>query len=60
MVDRLTNLICIFERPELNVSKNRAENDDTLGDAYEYFMRHSDKGKFYRRFSGVRKANMSE
>jgi type I restriction enzyme M protein len=53
MVDRLTNLIGIFERPELNFSKNRAENDDILGDAYEYLMRHfatesgKSKGQFY-------------
>jgi hypothetical protein len=40
MVDRLTNLIAIFETPALDFSKNRAEGDDILGDAYEYFMRH--------------------
>jgi len=40
MVDRLTNLIGIFERKELDFSKNRAEGDDILGDAYEYLMRH--------------------
>lgn len=33
MVDRLTNLIAIFERPELDFSKNKAEGDDILGDA---------------------------
>ncbi len=53
MVDRLSNLISIFEKPELNFSKNRAENDDILGDAYEYLMRHfasesgKSKGQFY-------------
>jgi type I restriction enzyme M protein len=53
MVQRLTNLVGIFERPELNFSKNRAENDDILGDAYEYLMRHfatesgKSKGQFY-------------
>src|SRR3982074_1052539 len=53
MVQRLTNLIGIFERPELNFSKNRAENDDILGDAYEYLIRHfatesgKSKGQFY-------------
>ncbi len=53
MVDRLTNLISIFENPELNFSKNRAEGDDILGDAYEYLMRHfatesgKSKGQFY-------------
>ncbi|MBB3205516.1 type I restriction enzyme M protein [Rhodopirellula rubra] len=53
MVDRLTNLVAIFEKPELDFSKNRAENDDILGDAYEYLMRHfasqsgKSKGQFY-------------
>lgn len=52
-VDRLTNLIAIFESPTLNFSKNRAEGDDILGDAYEYLMRHfatdsgKSKGQFY-------------
>ena len=52
-VDRLTNLIAIFEKPELNFGKHRAENDDLLGDAYEYLMRHfatesgKSKGQFY-------------
>lgn len=52
-VDRLTNLIAIFESPSLNFSKNRAEGDDILGDAYEYLMRHfatesgKSKGQFY-------------
>ena len=36
MVDRLTNLIAIFENKALDFSKNRAEGDDILGDAYEY------------------------
>lgn len=53
MVDRLTNLIAIFERKELDFSKNLAEGDDILGDAYEYLMRHfatesgKSKGQFY-------------
>ena len=32
MVDRLTNLVAIFENPALDFSKNRAEGDDTLRD----------------------------
>ena len=40
MVERLTHLINIFARPELDFSQNRAEHDDILGDAYEYLMRH--------------------
>lgn len=51
MVDRLGNLIAIFENPTLDFSKNRADGDDLLGDAYEYLMRHfateSGKGKGY-------------
>ena len=53
MVDRLTNLIAIFENPALDFSKNRAEGDDILGDAYEYLMWHfatesgKSKGQFY-------------
>lgn len=52
-VDRLTKLIAIFENPALDFSKNRAEGDDILGDAYEYLMRHfatdsgKSKGQFY-------------
>jgi type I restriction enzyme M protein len=38
-VDRLTNLIAIFENPALDFSTNRAEGDDILGDAYEYLIR---------------------
>src|SRR6266851_8344802 len=53
MVDWLTNLIAIFENPALDFSKNRADGDDILGDAYEYLMRHfatesgKSKGQFY-------------
>src|SRR3954462_4614943 len=53
MVDRLTNLIAIFENMALDFSKNRADGDDILGDAYEYLMRHfatesgKSKGQFY-------------
>ena len=53
MVDRLSNLIAIFENKALDFSKNRADGDDILGDAYEYLMRHfatesgKSKGQFY-------------
>lgn len=53
MVERLSNLIAIFENPALDFSKNRADGDDILGDAYEYLMRHfatesgKSKGQFY-------------
>lgn len=52
-VERLTDLISIFQNPALDFSKNRAEGDDILGDAYEYLMRHfatesgKSKGQFY-------------
>ncbi len=52
-VERLTNLVAIFENPALDFSKNRADGDDILGDAYEYLMRHfatesgKSKGQFY-------------
>ena len=53
MVDRLSNLVAIFDSPNLDFSANRAEGDDLLGDAYEYLMRHfatesgKSKGQFY-------------
>jgi type I restriction enzyme M protein len=40
MVDRLSNLVSIFDNPALDFRSNRAEGDDLLGDAYEYLMRH--------------------
>jgi len=52
-VERLTDLIAIFENKSLDFSKNRADGDDILGDAYEYLMRHfatesgKSKGQFY-------------
>ena len=74
MVDRLTNLVAIFENPALDFSKNRADGDDLLGDAYEYLMRHfatesgKSKGQFYTpaevsrviaRVLGIRDAKVS-
>ncbi|HSV92947.1 MAG TPA: class I SAM-dependent DNA methyltransferase, partial [Desulfobacterales bacterium] len=53
MVDRLSNLVGIFDNPALDFSANRADGDDLLGDAYEYLMRHfatesgKSKGQFY-------------
>jgi len=40
MVDKLTNLIAIFENPALDFSKNRAGVDDILGDAFEYLIKN--------------------
>lgn len=53
MVDKLTGLIAIFQRPEFNFANNKAGGDDILGDAYEYLMRNfatesgKSKGQFY-------------
>lgn len=52
-VDKLTGLISIFQRPELDFARNRADDDDIIGDAYEYLMRNfatesgKSKGQFY-------------
>jgi type I restriction-modification system DNA methylase subunit len=40
LVDRLTHLIGIFENRALDFSRNRADGDDILGDAYEYTFFH--------------------
>lgn len=53
MVDKLTGLIAIFQRPEFDFKNNKASGDDILGDAYEYLMRNfatesgKSKGQFY-------------
>jgi type I restriction enzyme M protein len=53
MVEKLSNLVGIFQNPALDFSQHRAEHDDILGDAYEYLMRHfatqsgKSKGQFY-------------
>ena len=52
-VDKLSNLISIFQSKLLDFSKNRADGDDLLGDAYEFLMRKfatesgKAKGQFY-------------
>jgi len=51
MVDRLSDLVGKFQ--DIDLSANRAEGDDLLGDAYEYLMRNfatesgKSKGQFY-------------
>ena len=51
MQHRLSKLVSIFN--DLDLRGNRAEDDDLLGDAYEYLMRHfatesgKSKGQFY-------------
>ena len=53
MVDKLTDLIAIFQKPDLNFKNNRAVDDDLIGDAYEYLMKNfatasgKSKGQFY-------------
>ena len=53
LIDTVSELIGIFEKPELNFKNNKSEGDDILGDAYEYLMRHfatesgKSKGQFY-------------
>ncbi len=52
-VDKVSNLIRIFEKSELDFANNRAAGDDILGDAYEYLMHKfakdagKSKGQFY-------------
>ena len=53
MVEKLTELIAIFQRPELDFRNNKATGDDIIGDAYEYLMKNfaadsgKSKGQFY-------------
>jgi type I restriction enzyme M protein len=53
LVDTVSNLIGAFQKPELDFVNNRADNDDLLGDAYEYLMKNfasesgKSKGQFY-------------
>ncbi len=52
-VDKLTNLISIFQNEKLDFRKNKAGGDDIIGDAYEYLMKNfatqsgKSKGQFY-------------
>lgn len=53
MVETLSRLIGVFENDSLDFSRNRAADDDLLGDAYEYLMKNfaaesgKSKGQFY-------------
>ncbi|MDR2697025.1 MAG: type I restriction-modification system subunit M [Holophagales bacterium] len=53
MVDKLSELLGIFRDQMPDFSKNRADDDDIIGDAYEYLMRNfatesgKSKGQFY-------------
>lgn len=52
-VDKLSELLSIFRDQMPDFSKNRADGDDIIGDAYEYLMRNfatesgKSKGQFY-------------
>jgi type I restriction enzyme M protein len=53
MIDKLSELLGIFRDQMPDFSKNRADGDDIIGDAYEYLMRNfatesgKSKGQFY-------------
>ena len=53
MVDKLSELLSILRDQMPDFSKNRADGDDIIGDAYEYLMRNfatesgKSKGQFY-------------
>ena len=53
MVEVLTGLVEVFQDPELDFSNNRADDNDVLGDAYEFLMKKfaseagKSKGQFY-------------
>jgi type I restriction enzyme M protein len=53
MVDKLSELLSIFRDQMPDFSRNRADGDDIIGDAYEYLMRNfatesgKSKGQFY-------------
>lgn len=52
-VETLSGLIGIFQTSDLDFGKNRAADDDLIGDAYEYLMKNfatesgKSKGQFY-------------
>ena len=53
LIDTVSGLIKIFDNKALNFKSNRANGDDIIGDAYEYFMKNfaqesgKSKGQFY-------------
>ena len=52
-VETLSKLIAVFQNENIDFSKNRAADDDLIGDAYEYLMKNfatesgKSKGQFY-------------
>lgn len=53
LVDKVSGLIGVFQNPAIDFRNNRANGDDIIGDAYEYFMMKfaqesgKSKGQFY-------------
>ncbi len=53
LIEKVSGLIGIFQDDALDFSSNRANGDDIIGDAYEYFMKKfaqesgKSKGQFY-------------
>lgn len=53
LADKVSGLISVFQNPVLDFKNNRADGDDIIGDAYEYFMMKfaqdsgKSKGQFY-------------
>ena len=53
LVETVSNLVGIFQDKDLDLSNNRAADDDLIGDAYEYLMKNfatqsgKSKGQFY-------------
>ena len=53
LVEKVSNLIGVFQNSHLDFSSNREADDDIIGDAYEYLMKNfasqsgKSKGQFY-------------
>ena len=53
LVETVSNLVGLFQDKDLDLSNNRAADDDLIGDAYEYLMKNfatqsgKSKGQFY-------------
>lgn len=53
LVEKVSNLIGVFQNSRLDFSSNREADDDIIGDAYEYLMKNfatqsgKSKGQFY-------------
>lgn len=53
LIDKVSGLIGVFQNLALDFKSNRADGDDIIGDAYEYFMMKfaqesgKSKGQFY-------------